>query len=69
VPRAFVLVALAAALTGAVLGFERGEVERIWLPLVAWAALAAATVGSRRGWLIAQAATALGLQAIIASPW
>jgi hypothetical protein len=68
-PRAFVVVALTAAVLGALLGFERGEVERIWLPLSAWAALAAATIGPRRGWLVAQAATAVALQVVIASPW
>ncbi|WP_407317212.1 hypothetical protein UQW22_12025 [Isoptericola halotolerans] len=44
---AFVLVGVASALLGALGGFERGEVERIWLPLAFWVAPAAALVGAR----------------------
>jgi hypothetical protein len=36
VVRVVVGLALAAALSGALLGFERGEVERIWLPVAYW---------------------------------
>lgn len=46
---------------------SKGEVERIWLPFVPLLALAAP--GSRRGWLIAQAALALLLQAWLQSKW
>lgn len=42
VTRVVVGLALAAALSGALLGFERGEVERIWLPVAFWLVPAAA---------------------------
>lgn len=41
VVRVVVGLALAAALSGALLGFERGEVERIWLPVAFWVVPAA----------------------------
>lgn len=41
VTRVVVGLALAAALSGALLGFERGEVERIWLPVAYWVVPAA----------------------------
>ena len=44
-----------------------GEVERIWLPFVPFIALAAP--GLDRRWLSAQAATGLGLQLVLRSPW
>jgi hypothetical protein len=59
--------AAAAVLVADVTQLSRGEVERIWLPFVPWLALAAP--GSRRGWLAAQVAVALALQACLASPW
>ena len=59
--------AAAAVLVADVSQLSRGEVERIWLPFVPWLALAAP--GSRRGWLAAQVAVALALQACLASPW
>ena len=65
----FVLLAFTAAVLGALSGFMRGEVERIWLPLTPWLMLAGAVVGPRRGWLLAQAAVALALAAFIDSPW
>ena len=71
-PRAvqlLVVVALGAALVGAVSGVERGEVERIWLPLACWVLPAAATLADRRGWLTAQAAATIGLQIVLVSPW
>lgn len=46
---------------------SKGEVERIWLPFVPLLALAAP--GSRRGWLIVQAALALLLQTWLQSKW
>jgi hypothetical protein len=64
----------AAALTAVVVldlvGITRGEVERIWLPYAAW--MVTATTALRppaRGWLAAQAATALVMQATLGSPW
>lgn len=41
VTRVVALLGLAAALSGALLGFERGEVERIWLPVAFWVVPAA----------------------------
>lgn len=46
---------------------SKGEVERIWLLFVPWLALAGP--GDRRGWLAAQAAIALVLQAWLRSKW
>lgn len=75
VTRALVLVAAASALLGALSGVERGEVERIWLPLACWVAPAAAAVvdpgrrGAWRGWLGAQAAATLLLAVVLRSPW
>ncbi len=67
--RALVLVALGAALVGAASGVERGEVERIWVPLACWVLLAAASLVQRRAWLVAQAATTVLLQVLLVSPW
>ncbi|WUI03246.1 hypothetical protein OHR68_16020 [Spirillospora sp. NBC_00431] len=68
-----------AALAGAALvgvlvldasGVTRGEVERIWVPFAAWLTVAAALHRPpARGWLAAQAATALAVQALVLSPW
>lgn len=71
-PRAvqlLVVVALGAALVGALSGVERGEVERIWVPLACWVLPAAATLADRRGWLVAQGAGAIALQVALVSPW
>jgi hypothetical protein len=62
-PAGAVLAAAAADLSQ----LSRGEVERIWLPLVPWLALAAP--GDRRGWLAAQVAVALAVQLFLRSPW
>ncbi|MCB7135885.1 hypothetical protein [Cellulosimicrobium marinum] len=73
--RALVLVAAASALLGALSGFERGEVERIWLPLACWVAPAAAALvdprrpAAWRWWLVAQAAATLVLATVLRSPW
>lgn len=67
--RLLVLVALAAALVGALSGVERGEVERIWLPLACWVVPAAAVLAPSRRWLVAQAATTVVLQVVLASAW
>ena len=71
-PRAvqlLVVVALGAALVGALSGVERGEVERIWLPLACWVLPVAATLAERRVWLVAQAAATITLQVVLVSPW
>ncbi len=59
--------ALGAVLVADLSQMSRGETERIWLPFVPWLALAAP--GERRGWLAAQVAVALVLQAVLDSPW
>ena len=53
-----------------VAGITRGEVERIWLPYAAWMVTGAAALrGPARGWLAAQAGTAVVMQALMGSPW
>ena len=60
------LLALAVAdLSGA----SKGEVERIWLPYAPWLLLAAARLPAGRGWLVAQAVTALTVQVVLDSKW
>lgn len=67
-------ILIGAALIGIlaldVSGVTRGEVERIWLPYAAWttAGVAVYRVPARRT-LIAQALTALPIQALVRSPW
>ncbi|WP_210748742.1 hypothetical protein, partial [Actinomadura latina] len=73
-PAAAVASLAAAALAGVLAldasGVTRGEVERIWVPFAAWAVAAAALHRPpARGWLAAQAATALAVQALVLSPW
>ncbi|MEO6712525.1 MAG: hypothetical protein ABIM89_03735 [Mycobacteriales bacterium] len=72
-PGARVLLApvLAALLVANVMGFFRGEVERIWLPYVFWLVAAVATLPrpSVRGWLALQATTALAVQLLLVSRW
>jgi hypothetical protein len=50
---------------------SKGEVERIWLPWLPWLAVATAALptAGRRAWLSSQAATAVGLQLALRSPW
>lgn len=61
-----VLLALVVAdLSGA----SKGEVERIWLPYAPWLLLAAARLPPGRGWLLAQAVTALTVQVVLDSKW
>ncbi|SDS10272.1 hypothetical protein SAMN04489860_0800 [Paraoerskovia marina] len=75
-------LAIVAAAAGAFGGFERGEVERVWLPLACWivpvaGALALGTgTGERPGdgrtwrwWLGAQAATAIAIETLVVTPW
>ncbi len=51
-------------------GVTKGEVERIWIPYAAWIIPAAALHRlPARGWLAAQALTALTVQALVLSPW
>ena len=54
-------------------GLSEGEVERIWLPFIPWVASAAVAYArdplAPAGWLLAQAITAVALQALVRSPW
>jgi methylthioxylose transferase len=63
-----------AALAGVVAldlsGVTRGEVERIWIPYAAWPMTATALLRvPARGPLLAQAVTALAIEAVVRSPW
>lgn len=60
-----VAVALAAADLS---GMSRGETERIWLIFLPWV-LCTTVVLKHRGWLAAQLALGLALQALVVSPW
>lgn len=52
-------------------GLSKAEVERIWLPFAVWLTAGAALVppAGRRGWLIAQAVTALVLNHLLLTTW
>lgn len=70
------VVAVVAAATTAVLaadlsGMSKAEVERIWLPFAVWLVAAAALLpaATRRGWLVAQAATALAVNHLVLTNW
>ncbi|MFL6053003.1 MAG: hypothetical protein ACJ72W_08830 [Actinoallomurus sp.] len=65
---------VAAALIGMVAldlsGVTRGEVERIWIPYATWMTVASAVHRPpARTLLLAQAVTALAIQALVRSPW
>jgi methylthioxylose transferase len=66
-PAAAVVAVLAADLSG----LSKAEVERIWLPFTVWLMVAAARLpeAGRRGWLAAQAATALAVNHLIWTWW
>ncbi len=65
------LAAAAAVLTADLSGLSRAEVERIWLPLAVWLLAATARLPSHqvRGWLMAQAATALAVNHLLWTNW
>ncbi|HEY7137292.1 MAG TPA: hypothetical protein VIB48_19710 [Acidimicrobiia bacterium] len=54
-------------------GMSKAEVERIWLPFAPWVLVATAAIARRprttRLLLVAQVATAVGIQALVRSPW
>lgn len=50
-------------------GFERGEVERIWLPFAPWLIIAASALPAQRRWLAAQALVAITVQVLVLSLW
>ncbi|XGP76315.1 hypothetical protein V5P93_003846 [Actinokineospora auranticolor] len=67
-----VLVAAAAAavLVADLSGLSKAEVERIWLPFVVWLWPAVSLLpGKQRGWLAAQAATALVVNHLLMTNW
>jgi len=67
--------ALLAVALADVSGMSKGEVERIWLPFAPWVLVATAALPpTRRGrtthaLLLLQVATAVGIQALVRSPW
>ena len=65
--------AAAGALAADLSGYSKGEVERIWLPLVPWLAVAAIGLPQRRvaqrAWLAVQLGTGIAVQLLVASPW
>lgn len=72
--RAWLLVggALAGLAAADLSGLSKGEVERIWLPLVPFVVIATCSlrgVVARRGWLAGQLGLAVVLQAWLRSPW
>ncbi len=66
-PAAAVVAILAADLSG----LSKAEVERIWLPFAVWLPAGATLLpaGDRRGWLAAQAATALLVNHLLLTTW
>ncbi|MFI0448544.1 hypothetical protein [Actinomadura sp. 6N118] len=69
-PTLLVGAALLGTIALAVSGVTRGEVERIWVPYAAWIMVAAARhTPPSRGWLAAQAVTALLVQSLVLSEW
>jgi len=66
-----VLAAAAAILIADISGLSKAETERIWLPFAVWLTAAAAflPVETRRGWLMAQAATALLVNHLFLTTW
>jgi hypothetical protein len=64
--------ALAGALAADLSSMSKGEVERIWLPVVPFLLLATTAIDSRRArrfWLAAQLAVGLALQSRLDAPW
>jgi methylthioxylose transferase len=69
---AIVAGSLAAVAIADLSGLSKGEVERIWVPLVPFVTIAATRIARGRdaaGWLAAQATTAIALQVVINWPW
>lgn len=66
-----VVGALVAVTVATLVGLSKGEVERIWLPFTLWAMVACAAVPVRaaRPLLIAQAAIAVAIANLVATPW
>ncbi len=64
------LAAAAAVLAADLSGLSKAEVERIWLPFAVWLPAGAVLLpGGRRGWLAAQAVTALLVNHLLLTTW
>jgi hypothetical protein len=65
------LAALVAVVAADLSGLSKAEVERIWLPFAVWLPAGAALLpaGSRRGWLLAGASTALVVNHLLMTIW
>jgi hypothetical protein len=65
------LAATIAILAADLSGLSKAEVERIWLPYTIWLmpAVAWLPAANRRGWLIAQAVTALAVNHLLLTNW
>ena len=65
------LAAAAGVLAADLSGLSKAEVERIWLPFAVWLLVATARLppGHVRGWLVAQAATALAVNHLLWTGW
>ena len=63
------LAALLAIVFADVSGLSKAETERIWLPFVVWLLPMTALLPRGRGWLIAQAATALAVNHLLLTGW
>lgn len=64
-----VLAALAALLVADLSGMSKAETERIWLPFALWLLPATAFLTGARGWLAAQALTALLVNHLLLTGW
>jgi len=65
------LAALAGMLVSDATGLVRGETERIWLPFYGFLLTATAflPVRQRRGWLMASAVLAIGIEVVVRTEW
>jgi hypothetical protein len=65
------IAALGAVVAADLSGLSKAEVERIWLPFAIWLLVATAWLppSRRRGWLVAQALTALTVNHLLITPW
>lgn len=65
------LAAVVAILLADLSGLSKAETERIWLPFTVWLLPAASLLpsGTRRGWLVLQAVTALAVNHLVLTYW
>jgi hypothetical protein len=72
---AFVVAGIAAVVLADLSGLSKGEVERIWLPMMPWVSLAVVGLVRRssmsevRRWLAGTVGLTLALQIFVAWPW